>query len=274
MAGLIIARELAGPDGKILVIDTERNSASLYSDQFEFDTIDWQPPYDPREVAEDLKTLGKEYDVVHLDSLTHFWQGEGGTLDIVDAAGARASGNNYAGWKTGTPAQNAFVEAMLLADCHVIATMRSKMEYVLETNKNGKQVPKKVGMAPIQRDGIEYEFTIGAELDMEHRLVVTKSRCAPIADQMYQKEQVKDMARTFREWLEAAPAVNLTNYIREAIPDEVLRKQLAPLWNETFDFRSTSVPVDRETEARLLIDKYLDSLGVTASEPTEKESQA
>lgn len=273
---LIIARELAGPDGKILLIDTERGSASLYSDKFDFETIDWKPPYDPREVASDLLDVSKQYDVVVIDSMTHFWQGEGGTLDIVDAAGARAAGNNYAGWKTGTPAQNSFVESMLQADCHVIATMRSKMEYVLEQGKNGKTAPKKVGMSPIQRDGIEYEFTIGAELDLEHRLLITKSRFADIADNMYPSHQVKDMAASVKEWLDAAPAVNLAGYVLQVVTDESARKALGEAWRATFEFRTSSVPIDQEAEARALIDSFkpvarelADEVGVASDEVAE-----
>src|SRR4051812_27681116 len=122
---LVIATELAGPDGTVLVIDTERGSAALYSDAFKFDTIDWTPPYDPREVAETIREAAERYDAIVVDSLTHFWQGEGGTLDIVESSASRsAGGNKFAGWKVGTPAQNSFVEAMLQADAHVIATMR------------------------------------------------------------------------------------------------------------------------------------------------------
>lgn len=240
------------------MVDTERGSAALYADTFTFDTIDWTPPYDPREVAEDIRVLSAEYDVILIDSLTHFWQGEGGTLDIVEAAGARSSGNRFAGWKTGTPAQNAFVEAMLAADCHIIATMRSKMEYVLEADSKGRQAPRKVGMAPVQRDGIEYEFTVGAELDIEHRMVVTKSRCAQIADAMYPSHQAKDMAQTLAGWLNSA-SVDLGPYARQAVTTENGRKALGKEWRQRFpDFRSSAVPADQVESAKALINSFVD----------------
>lgn len=199
---LVIARELA-PQGKVLVIDTEKGSASLYADEFTFETIDWAPPFDPRELAGAIGETSRSYDVVIADSLSHFWQGEGGTLTIVDGAAARARGNSFAGWKEGTPAQDQMVAAMLAADCHIIATMRSKTEYVLEL-QNGRQVPRKVGMAPVQRDGIEYEFTVTADLDYEHSVLIAKTRCAPLADKMFKAGRASDMGRILREWLDGA----------------------------------------------------------------------
>jgi hypothetical protein len=258
-SGLIIARELAGPEGTICVIDTERGSASLYSDQFEFDTIDWKPPYDPRELAEDIKVLSQKYDVVMCDSITHYWQGEGGTLDIVDASAARAGGNSYAGWKTGTPAQNSLVEAMLQADSHIICTMRSKMEHVLEKDpKTGKSFPKKVGMSPIQRDGIEYEFTIGGELNIDHELLITKSRFSDVADRMYPSHQIKDMAAAVKGWLDTA-STDLSRFLLETLKTAEERAELKKAWLDEktgFDFRTNAVPVDREQNARDLIASF------------------
>ncbi len=113
-----------------------------------------------------LVEQGDDYEVIVVDSLSHYWEGEGGTRDIVDAAAARARGNSFAGWKEGTPAQNDMIMGLLTAPCHVVVTMRSKTEYVLE-ERNGRQVPRKVGMAPIQRAGLEYELTVTADLDYE-----------------------------------------------------------------------------------------------------------
>ena len=200
---LTLARELV-PDGRILVIDTERGSASLYADRFEFEVLEWEPPYDPREVGAQVLANATTYDVIILDSLTHFWQGEGGTLDIVDGAAARASGNKFAGWKTGTPAQNEMVDAMLAAPAHVIATMRSKMEYVQEKDAQGRTTIRKVGMQPIQREGIEYEFTLTADIDIEHRVTISKTRCDLLADKQFQPGRSAEMAKVLGEWLDTA----------------------------------------------------------------------
>lgn len=188
--------------GTIAVVDTERGSASLYSDRFDFDVLTWAPPYDPGKLADLLKTAaGHGYAVVLIDSLSHFWEGEGGTLDMVDAAASRSGGNQFAGWKVGTPALRHLVDTMLGLDAHLIATMRSKMEYVLDENDRGKKVPRKVGMAPVMRAGVEYEFTLVGDLDLEHRLTITKSRCDLLADQVVQPGRAAEAAEQFMAWL-------------------------------------------------------------------------
>lgn len=191
----------------VLVCDSERGSASLYADYFTFDVIEWVPPYDPRELAAVVTENAEQYGVIVVDSLSHFWEAEGGTRDIVDAAAARARGNSFAGWKEGTPAQNDMIAALLNAPCHIVTTMRSKTEYVLETDSRGKQVPRKIGMAPIQRAGIEYEFTVTAELDYEHSLLVDKTRCHDLAGRMFKLGHTVEMAETLRDWLGTAEAV-------------------------------------------------------------------
>lgn len=188
----------------VLALDTERGSASLYADYYKFEVVEWDPPFDPRELATVIKEHADNYGAIVVDSLSHFWEAEGGTRDIVDAAAARARGNSFAGWKEGTPAQNDMIAALLNAPCHIVVTMRSKTEYVLEQDSKGKQVPRKVGMAPIQRAGIEYEMTVTAELDYEHTLLIDKTRCHPLAGKMFKVGHTVEMAETLRDWLGSA----------------------------------------------------------------------
>lgn len=188
---------------KVLVLDTERGSSALYSDDFAFDVVEWVPPFDPRELAQVIAEQAGAYDVLIIDSLSHFWEGEGGTRDIVDAAAARSRGNSFAGWKEGTPAQDRMVQAIVSSPGHVICTMRAKTDYVLE-ERNGKQVPRKVGMAPIQRAGIDYEFTLTAELDHSHAVVIDKSRCRSLADRVFKPGDAKALGDELAGWLSAA----------------------------------------------------------------------
>src|SRR5579859_8010062 len=128
---LSIATVLAADEGKVLLIDTEEGSGALYADEFRYEHLRWMPPYDPRELTDTLGAAGHEYAVVIVDSLSHFWDDEGGTLDIVDSVAARSSsGNTFAAWKQGTPIQKDMVRSFLRCTAHVIVTMRSKTEYV------------------------------------------------------------------------------------------------------------------------------------------------
>jgi hypothetical protein len=195
--GLVLATALGQ---RVAVIDTERGSASKYADEFSFDVLELHH-FSPRTYVDAIKAAEQAgYDVCLIDSLSHAWNAEGGVLEIVDTAAARSRGNSYVGWREGTPAHNALVNAMLQSSLHIIATMRSKTEYVLEDDGRGKKVPRKVGMAPIQRDGMEYEFDIVGDLDWEHQLIITKSRCRALADKVIKRPDAA-VAQTIRAWL-------------------------------------------------------------------------
>lgn len=200
--GLEWARVLVGPTGTIAVVDTENRSASYYADRHDFDVLDWVPPYDPTALANQLKAAASDYDCILVDSLSHFWEGEGGTLDIADNASKRYGGNSYAGWKDATPQLRYLVDTLRSLDCHVIVTMRSKMEYVQNKDeKSGKTTIAKLGMAPIMRAGVEYEFTLVLDFDLQHIMTVSKSRCDVVADKVAQPGRAGEVAEMFRDWL-------------------------------------------------------------------------
>jgi hypothetical protein len=172
-----------GFGGKIAAIDTEHGSLSMYDNLVDFDVLDLKAPFSPESYVNAIKEAEEAgYDVLIIDSLTHEWNGEGGCLDILEKIPlASVGGNSWAKWAKVTPRHNKFVEAMLQSSCHVIATTRSKTEYVLET-ENGKSVPKKAGTAPQQRDGIDYEFTmVFSVIADSHVAMVTKDRTAQFA---------------------------------------------------------------------------------------------
>lgn len=202
---LSIATVLA-EGGKIAMIDTEKRSGLFYAKKFQFKHMDFREPYEPHRLVSTLKAAEAEgFSVVIIDSFSHFWEGEGGMLDQVDAAASRSGGNTFAGWKVGTPMQRNMVDTILGLDLHVIVCMRSKMEYVLEEyedNRGSKKTrPKKIGMKPVQREGVEYEFTVIGDMDLEHRITISKSRCDLLADQVIQPHREAEMAEVFLGWL-------------------------------------------------------------------------
>ncbi len=271
---------LCEPGCHIGLIDTENRSAAYYAPSpgesverlnpwdppYEFFHLPVRPPYDPRDLARMIDAapddLG-EGGVLIIDSGTHYWNGEGGTLDIVDNASSR--GNSFTGWKEGTPAQRFMLDRIIHARCHVIMTMRSKMEYVLvEEVKNGRKisVPTKVGMAPEQRAGIEYEFTVVADMDLEHRLVVSKSRCDVIADAVAPKGRSADVAQQFAAWLHTGvqrvteqQAFDLSVAFN-AITDEDTRKRVKSEFVATFGLPADLL-TDKLAEAHAWIAGHL-----------------
>lgn len=194
-------RIATGLGKRIAVIDTERGSASKYSDEFEFDagTLDSYSPEAYVEAIHAAEAAG--YDVLIIDSLSHAWVGKDGALEQVDRAAKRSqSGNSFNAWRDVTPRHHAMVDAILQCRVHVIATMRSKTEYIVEQGSNGKTAPRKVGLAPVQRDGMEYEFDVVGDMNLEHEMIITKSRCQALADKIIPKPGV-DVAATLAQWL-------------------------------------------------------------------------
>jgi hypothetical protein len=166
-----------GLGGKVGLIDTENGSGDLYADLGEYDVIPLQAPYTVAKYREALKLFEQAgYTTVIIDSLSHAWAGEGGLLDKQGKA-ADKSGNSWQAWRQVTPEHNQLVESILQSPCHIIATMRAKTEYVQEKDdRTGKQTIRKVGMAPVMRDGIEYEFTVFLDVDMHHVATPSKDR--------------------------------------------------------------------------------------------------
>lgn len=160
-----------GFPGTTALIDTENRSSALYADEFEFDVAALRPPYHPRRYALAIAAAAEAgYGCVIVDSISHAWEGAGGVQEIVDKN--TKGGNQWSGWAAGTPAHQLLVEAILQSPIPVIATMRAK---TLWETVNGK--PKKIGTGPVQRAGIDYEFSIVGTLDQEHALTIDKSRC-------------------------------------------------------------------------------------------------
>lgn len=199
-SALRIASNLAN-GGKVADIDTEHGSASKYADIFEFDTLELDT-FSPQTYIDAIHAAEQAgYSVLIIDSLSHAWVGKEGALELVDRAAKRSqSGNTFTAWRDVTPLHNALVDTMLQSDCHIIATMRAKTEYVIEEDSRGKKVPRKIGMAPVQRDGLEYEFDVVADMDMDNNMIVSKTRCPVMSGQVYGKPG-EDVAKILLGWL-------------------------------------------------------------------------
>lgn len=183
---------------RIAVIDTERGSASKYSgDVVDFDVCEPEA-FSPRAYVQALRGAADEgYDVVVIDSLSHAWEGDGGILDQVDKRGGK-----FDAWRDMAPQTRELIDAILQYPGHVIATMRTKTEYVVEKNeRTGKMEPRKVGLAPKFKEGLEYEFDVVGVLDEDNVLRVTKSRAGSLNGAVI-KCPGKPFADALRAWLD------------------------------------------------------------------------
>lgn len=195
---LLFATNLVKPTGgKIAVIDSEGRSARKYADIFDFDVFEITGEYDPAIYCQAINTAVQAgYEVLIIDSLSHAWNGAGGVLEIVDRASAKMGNNKWAGWSKGRPAQNKLVQTIINAPIHIIGTLRSKTEWVID--EKGK--PQKVGLASIQSDEFEFEFDVVGMMNMDHSMTITKSRC-PLIEVNSEQTDIKHMAQTLHSWL-------------------------------------------------------------------------
>jgi len=194
---LRVAAGLAGDGGRVAVIDTERGSASKYADRFSFDVLELEDQSIDGYVAaiRDAGTAG--YSVLVIDSLSHGWQ----TLleEVEKLAKTKYRGNTWSAWSEGTPLQRRLVQAILTYPGHVIATMRSKTEWTTVDN-NGKKTPQRVGLAPEQGKGVEYEFDLLVEISTEHIANVIKDRTGKFQDKLIDKPG-EEFGKQLAAWL-------------------------------------------------------------------------
>lgn len=189
-----------GLGGKVGLIDTEHSSGDLYANMGDYDIIDIIAPYTIDKYLNAIKSFEKAgYDVIIIDSLSHAWAGDGGLLDKQGKIADSGKGNSYTAWRNITPEHNSLIEAMLSSPAHIIATMRAKTEYVMETNDKGKQMPKKVGMAPVQRDGMDYEFTVVFDIDSKHHASASKDRTGMFDGEIFKIDE--NTGVQLLEWL-------------------------------------------------------------------------
>jgi hypothetical protein len=194
-----------GLGGKIAVIDTERGSASLYSDLVEFDVLDLAPPFSPERYIAAIKAAEQNgFEILVIDSISHEWNGSGGCLEINEGlANSKFRGNTWAAWNATTPRHRAFIDAVLQSPMHIIATMRSKTETVQGEDKK----IRKIGMKSEARDGTEYEFAVVLECTHDtHQAVATKDRTRLFPDPHI---ITAETGERLRQWLDsgAEPAL-------------------------------------------------------------------
>lgn len=168
-SSLLLAKGLSNDWSKIAVIDSENNSADLYSHLGNYNVLSLQGDFSPENYMEALEICERAgMEVIIIDSMSQCW-------DYLLECHSNMQGNSFTNWGKITPRQNALVQKILQSNSHIISTLRTKQDYVLN-EKNGKLVPEKVGLKAVMRDGIDYEFTIVFDVDMKHNAIASKDR--------------------------------------------------------------------------------------------------
>lgn len=264
---LTIATILVGPDGRILVVDSEKESSLTYADVFRFEHLPWNPPFDPTSLSLTLKEAAADYDAIIVDSFSHWWRKKGGVLDIA--------GDHFRGWKDARPVQEDLIETILDVDAHVIVCCRSKMEHAV-SQEGGKTTVTKLGIKAQQDDDLEYEVNVALEVDMSHVLHVAKSRtnAVPVGSQ-FLSGLAGDFAQHYREWLQAGEPVaskDDTDWLAarlNEIPDEGKRRRAKAQFLAAFG-RPEFLLESRLADARVwVVDALEGTLPVDRAEDAE-----
>lgn len=196
-----------GIGGSIALIDTE-NSANIYSGA-DSPFPDWDIAPLEQPTIDNLLTYmeaAKDYKVLIIDSFSHAWDEL--LNEVSRIAKARYQGNTHAAWKDGNPKQEKLIKAILNYPGHLIVCMRSATEWVIEKDeRTGKVKPQRVGLAPKQGKGIEYEFDMLIELNPDHFGNVIKSRFDKWQDAVIEKPG-EEFGRELIQWLQDAPEPN------------------------------------------------------------------
>lgn len=213
---------------RFAVIDTENGSASLYSDHFDFDTLNITPPFTTEKYIQAINDAEKAgFCALVCDSITHAWAGEGGLLEQKDLLDSRPNSNRWTNWGPIKAKDLKFKNAYLHSSIpFFIATMRSKMEYAQSQAAGEKAKVQKVGMAPVQAEGIEYEFSLVLDVAMNHECEVSKDR-THLFDQNKIFQITEETGKMLVAWREggkarpAAPSFSKPAAAQEFPPDEM-----------------------------------------------------
>lgn len=222
-SAILLAKGLA-KGGKIAFIDTENRSGDLYSHLTEYDSGTLEPPFDTTKYMAAIDAAVEAgYSVIVIDSFSHAWKAILAEKEAIDARG----GNSFTNWARLKPKTEALKNKIINAPAHIIACMRSKMEYALEQDGNRSKVSK-MGMGVVQESDIEYEFTTVFDLDMTHRYLATKDRTS-IFDGRKGEMITEGTGREFLTWLDSgAEPLPVTETPPAETPEPVDRNGTTP----------------------------------------------
>lgn len=253
----------------VVVVDTERGTASKYAglNGWEFQRLNVHS-YSPQSLVEILgAAAGQGFEVLILDSWSHYWEGIDGMLEQVDR---RSGANKFtSGWKEMRPEERRMVDALLAFPGHLIVTLRTKVEYVIVENERGKKEPRKVGLKPIQREGVEYEFDLVGDLDLDNKMTVSKTRMPALARRII-PEPGTELGEQIKAWLDdgvARPTV--AEYRDRALAAGQTYTALLELYREIERDGMIGAPTTAADGSPAILGELIRSRGLAA-----KESQA
>jgi len=249
-SALLIAKGIGGP---VAMIDTERHSGELYSHLYSYDVSPIDGPFDPQAYIDRIKAAEEaNYNVLIIDSLSHAWAGVGGILDIKDRiAKSSKNANDFTAWREATPKHNELVDTILKSSCHIIATLRTKTAYEVIQEESKKVKVTKLGLAFVQREGLDYEFTVVLDLSIDSHIATSTKDRTGIFDGQY-IIPTEETGKRLLEWLNSGvnPKGELIRQIEDLIRQLNLENLEDAYWNYAGN-RYQAVSVDQLDQPQL-----------------------
>jgi hypothetical protein len=250
-SALLVAYGLCSDWTKVVVIDSENNSADLYAHLGPYNTVALRAPFTPEKYIQAVEICEQAgMQVIIIDSVTHEWE------NLLDYH-ASLQGNSFTNWGKITPRHNLFVQRLLQSRAHIIAAIRTKTDYVLN-EKNGKMVPEKVGLKSVQREGLDYEMTLVFDLDIKNHAVASKDRTGLFFGKLEQKLSI-DTGRQIKEWCESGAetiAVDISHRINECRSISELLK----LYTDHPQFKEVLKPEFETRKRQILINQNVSNI--------------
>jgi hypothetical protein len=248
-SSLLLAYGLSNDWSKIAVIDTENHSSELYSHLGSYNVLQLSAPFTPEKYIQAIEVCGQAgMQVIVIDSISHEWE-------FILEAHASLTGNSFSNWQKIGLRHKTFIQAILSSKAHIIATTRTKQDYVLN-ERNGKMVPEKVGLKAIQREGLDYEFTLVFDLNVKNTATASKDRTGLFFGKPEQKLSI-ETGRDIYNWcnsgadltpLDITARINCCKKIDELL--EIYNKypQFKEVLKKEYENRKREILVQTQTE--------------------------
>lgn len=269
-SSLLLARGLASDWNKVALIDTENRRGDLYSDLGDYNIVTLEAPFSPERYIEAIETCENAgIEVIVIDSMSHEWDGKGGLLESNElTAATRFKGNTWAAWSVSKPRHQKFIEKVIQSPCHIIGTMRSKIDTIQTEDKK----IKKVGMKDIQKDDTAYEMTIVFNIERDGHLAIAEKDNTHLFDDRDPFVIGTKDGEAIREWNMSGAVVPVDySKIKEQIFDNLVRIGQKPETKEQAEAIVKKITKLALTEKNY--EKILNRLQVVESESKKVEEK-
>lgn len=270
-SALLFMRGIVGPEGRIVVIDTEGKRSLIYADDPDvggFHHVDFVEPYSSDRFREALRVaLAFGADGIIIDSASAEHEGSGGMLEFADREAERMKDNKRgnAKWIRPKMAHGRFMSAVRSCPAHVILCIREKIVIDVDVKP-----AVKVYLPSCDRD-LPFDMGISVRLEPEaHRatfIKVPKPFLAHITDgEVVTVEHGRLLMAEAGKGDAADPAVAKMIAQLEAAADqgaEPLRHAYREAWKDAGP-HATNDDVKKITPRRSKLQQHLEGLKLRA----------